>query len=193
MHKLSNLPWNYTPGSVIPHPPYKKMLYRAGISSYALDLCSQWSPGALCSCLRHLRPFLLYQSKIGRGYNVARGLISRDIACFFLNFVKILGILNFHLHIALIQCNFSYFFNYLYGHCKSQMTILITNWLPHYLNYFHKDKWHLMIKNNLDTTVLFYILNHMLDIYNFTLNLNFVSLPYESIERKHYILQRGKP
>ena len=38
------------------------------------------SPGAVCSYLRHLRPFLLYQFKTyiwpgGRGYNAARGLI----------------------------------------------------------------------------------------------------------------------
>ena len=29
----------------------------------ALQGCSQWSPGAVCSCLRHLHSFLLYQSK----------------------------------------------------------------------------------------------------------------------------------
>ena len=59
------------------------MLYRAATSSFALDLRSQWSPGAVCSFLRHLRPFLLYQSRKfiwGGGYNAARSLISRDIA-----------------------------------------------------------------------------------------------------------------
>ena len=38
---------------------------------------------AVCSYLRHLRSFLMYQSKkyiLGGGYNAARGLISRDIA-----------------------------------------------------------------------------------------------------------------
>ena len=29
--------------------------------------CSQWLPGAVCSCLWHLRPFLLYQSKNNYG------------------------------------------------------------------------------------------------------------------------------
>ena len=33
------------------------MFFSAAISSFALDLRSQWSPGAVCSCLRHLRPF----------------------------------------------------------------------------------------------------------------------------------------
>ena len=47
------------------------------ISSLALDLCSLWSPGAICSCLRHLLHFLLYQSK---KYNAASGLFARDIA-----------------------------------------------------------------------------------------------------------------
>ena len=32
------------------------MLFRAAISSFALHLLSQWSPGAVCSCLRHLHP-----------------------------------------------------------------------------------------------------------------------------------------
>ena len=65
------------------YPPLhtKKMRYRAAISSFALDLCSQWLPGAVCSCLLHLCPFLFYQSKkkYGGWYNAARGLISRDI------------------------------------------------------------------------------------------------------------------
>ena len=43
------------------------MLYRAAISSFAIDLRSQWSPGAVYSCLRQLRPFLLHQSKIYEG------------------------------------------------------------------------------------------------------------------------------
>ena len=82
---IGNLPWNLTPGSVIPTPPIqKKVLYRAAISRFALDLRSQWSTGAVCSCLRHLRPFVLYHSKEylrkGGGYNAARGLISWDIA-----------------------------------------------------------------------------------------------------------------
>ena len=46
----------------------KKRPYRPGISSFALNLRSQWwSPGAVC----------LWR---GGGYNAARGLISRDIA-----------------------------------------------------------------------------------------------------------------
>ena len=49
--------WSYT------KTPYKKNLYRVAISSFALDLRSQWTSGAVCSCLRHLRPFILYQSK----------------------------------------------------------------------------------------------------------------------------------
>ena len=45
---------------------------------------SQWSPEAVCSCLRYIRPFLLHQSKkiCGGGYKAASGLISRDIACY---------------------------------------------------------------------------------------------------------------
>ena len=31
--------------------------------SFALDLHSQWSPGAVCSCLRNLHAFILYESK----------------------------------------------------------------------------------------------------------------------------------
>ena len=57
-----------------------------------IRLRSQWSPGAVCSCIRHLRPFSLYQSlkdKWGWGYNAARGLISRDIAIKFWRFVGI--------------------------------------------------------------------------------------------------------
>ena len=33
------------------------MLFRAAISIFALDLRSQWSQGAVCPCLQHLRPF----------------------------------------------------------------------------------------------------------------------------------------
>ena len=40
----------------------KIMLFRAWIPSFALDLHSQWSPEAICPYLRHLHPFLLYQS-----------------------------------------------------------------------------------------------------------------------------------
>ena len=66
----------------IPTPlPYKKVLYRASILRFALDLCSKWSAGAEYSCVRHLHPFLLIslKNKWG-GYNDAMGLISRDIA-----------------------------------------------------------------------------------------------------------------
>ena len=55
---FGNLPWNKIPGSVIPPPPYKKVLCRAAISSFTLDLRSQWLPGAVWSCLWYLRPFL---------------------------------------------------------------------------------------------------------------------------------------
>ena len=50
------------PAAIYPLP-YIKVLNRAAVSSFALDLHSQWSQGAVCSYLRHLRPFLLYQSK----------------------------------------------------------------------------------------------------------------------------------
>ena len=60
-------PWQrYTP-----LPPYKKVLYRAAISIFALALRSQLSPGAVCSCVP---PFYCIS------LNAARGLISRDIA-----------------------------------------------------------------------------------------------------------------
>ena len=49
--------------ALYPLPSIQKMVYSAAISSFALDLRSQWSPGAVCSCLWHLRPFLLYQFK----------------------------------------------------------------------------------------------------------------------------------
>ena len=51
----------YTPP--IPSPPIKNLIYRAAISSLALNLCSWWSSWLVCYCswLRHLRPFLLYQ------------------------------------------------------------------------------------------------------------------------------------
>ena len=65
-----------------PLPIKKNVLQRAAISSFAPNLRSQCSPGAVYSCLRHLRPFLLYQPKKkygGEGYNAARDLISRDI------------------------------------------------------------------------------------------------------------------
>ena len=57
--------------ALYPPPP----IHRAVISSFALNLRYKWSPGEVCSSLRHLRPFLLYQSK-----NAASGLISREIA-----------------------------------------------------------------------------------------------------------------
>ena len=53
--------------ALYPSLPYKKVLYRAVISSFDLDLRSQWTPGLVCSCLRHLRPFLIYQSKKNKG------------------------------------------------------------------------------------------------------------------------------
>ena len=76
-----NIPLNQTHSMFIPPPPHKK----CALQDCRFDLCSQCSPRAVCSCLRHLHPFLLYQSKIiiqGGGYNTARGLISRDIARF---------------------------------------------------------------------------------------------------------------
>ena len=41
--------------------PLKNAHYRAANSSFTLDFRSKWSPGAVCSCLRHLHPFLLYR------------------------------------------------------------------------------------------------------------------------------------
>ena len=62
------------PAALYPPPPHiqKKSF---------IVLRSQWSPGVVC-CLRHLHPFLLYQSKkiLWGGYNIAKGLISWDIA-----------------------------------------------------------------------------------------------------------------
>ena len=57
------------------YPPYKKVLYRY-----------QWSPGAVCSCLRHMRPFIVYQSEkeifLGGAFNAARCLISGTLLIF---------------------------------------------------------------------------------------------------------------
>ena len=47
-----------------PPSPYKNVLYSPAILSIALDLRSQWSKGLDAHVYaRHLRPFLLYQSK----------------------------------------------------------------------------------------------------------------------------------
>ena len=54
-----NVPWNETPSSIIPlPPPYKK----CDLKGCNLKLRS-WYPlsvGAVCSCLQHMRPYLLY-------------------------------------------------------------------------------------------------------------------------------------
>ena len=61
---VGNVPWNYTPSSIIPPPLQTKyVLYKAAILSFALDLRSQWSPWAVCSCLRYLRSLQLYLIK----------------------------------------------------------------------------------------------------------------------------------
>ena len=66
------------------------MLFSAAISSFALDLLSQWSPGAVCSCLRHLHPFYCISLKkymrgeYDRGISVVVGLQNSTISalCF---------------------------------------------------------------------------------------------------------------
>ena len=52
------------------------VLYRAAILSFTLDLRFQGSPGAVCSCLWHLRPFLLYQFKSNIWVKITLFLIS---------------------------------------------------------------------------------------------------------------------
>ena len=66
------------------YPPLQIMCF-IELQSRALLSISAVSAGAVCSCLRHLCPFLLYQLKKvyglrPGGQNAARGLISRDIA-----------------------------------------------------------------------------------------------------------------
>ena len=64
---FGNLPWNYTPGSVIP-PHTKKSAFRAAISVVAGGICASF----YCISLKEIW--------WGGGYKAARGLISRDIA-----------------------------------------------------------------------------------------------------------------
>ena len=80
-----------------PPLPIQKVHYRAAIS---------WcSPRAVCSCIRHLRPFILNQSKkIWGGYNAARGLISRNIAIYSISmyihkYVHKLSYLRFYIYL----------------------------------------------------------------------------------------------
>ena len=49
IHYLSICLFRYSPVKLI--RPLAALLYRAAISSFALDLRSQWSPGAVCSLL----------------------------------------------------------------------------------------------------------------------------------------------
>ena len=67
-----NIPWNLTPGGVKPPSPIQKKCFIGLRSGRRVRYL----------CLRHFRPFLLYQSKkeLMGGYNAARGLISRVIA-----------------------------------------------------------------------------------------------------------------
>ena len=53
-HQSLHLPrykFGIIPRSFIPPTPMKNMLYMAEITIFALNLRSQWSLGAVCSCL----------------------------------------------------------------------------------------------------------------------------------------------
>ena len=87
-------------------PPSNKKCTLQGCN---LELRSQCSPGAVCSYLRHLRPFLLYQSKkyIWGRANAARGLISRDIAKNMLPAQEILNMYcTMYIPLFKLECNF---------------------------------------------------------------------------------------
>ena len=72
------------PRGIILHFDKNNMLFSAAISSFALDLRSQWSPGAVCSCLRHLRPFYCISlKKYMRGeYDRGLSVVVWHLFCF---------------------------------------------------------------------------------------------------------------